>query len=201
MDDEGIFWGDRPMDSLAAGYLSRAIYPKAVALTAWTFVTSLTRQTVHDISTFLGFQQQPEPKWHDYTFNRMTQPSDPRPTSPEAKPTIPNPNDKSVSPFPLLGNQSDFLGNLVGSDSQLDPRIQVAMAEATLTFAKNWKQIKQPPTRGCIRVDGMIELQGQKAVMTAVILGWYDPKQRKFVAIETGLKHLIQLKQRPAGGP
>jgi hypothetical protein len=34
--------------------------------------------------------------------------------------------------------------------------------------------------------------------MSVWVLGWYDPKVKKFVGIETRLKHLIQYKQKPA---
>jgi hypothetical protein len=36
--------------------------------------------------------------------------------------------------------------------------------------------------------------------MAVYVLGWYDPKQKNYMAVQTGLKHLIQLKQRPAAG-
>ena len=70
IDEEGIFWGDRPIDSTAAGHLDKALYPKAVALTAWTFVSFLFKQTSQDISRALGFSGPtvPEPTWQSVTL-------------------------------------------------------------------------------------------------------------------------------------
>lgn len=101
---------------------------------------------------------------------------------------------------PAPSTQSDIIGTLFGGDTQLDPRIQAALQAASLTFARNWKPTKSPPNRGCIRVDGVVELRGKSACMAVYVLGWYDPKLRKYMGIQTGLKHLVQLKQRPAPG-
>lgn len=101
---------------------------------------------------------------------------------------------------PAPSTQSDIIGTLFGGDTQLDPRVQAALQAASLTFARNWKPTKSPPNRGCIRVDGVVELRGKSACMAVYVLGWYDPKLRKYMGIQTGLKHLVQLKQRPAPG-
>ncbi|KAG5996952.1 hypothetical protein E4U43_002766 [Claviceps pusilla] len=102
--------------------------------------------------------------------------------------------------LPASTDPGDILRSTFGSDSQLDPRVQDALHDAAMTFSKNWQPVKQPPSRGCIRVDGLLELQGKNALMAVYVLAWYDPKQKMFMDIQTGLKHLIQLKQRPAAG-
>lgn len=200
LDDDGIFWGDRPIDSLAASHLNMAIYPTAVAMTVWTFVNSLCRQTAQDVAKALGISTEPpqETTWQTVAINRMKQQgSFGAPGKETAR--IPGAMDKP-SNFPFSSGNGDIIGTPFGGDSQLDPRIQGALHAASMTFAKNWQPAKQPPNRGCIRVDGLVELQGKNAVMAVYVLGWYDPKQKTFMAIQTGLKHLIQLKQRPASG-
>ncbi|RFU77624.1 hypothetical protein TARUN_4617 [Trichoderma arundinaceum] len=199
IDDDGIFWGDRPMDSLAANHLNTAIYPKAVALSVWTFINSLARQTAQDIAKALGFNTPPPPEatWQAAILNRIKEQGELGTTG---KQTVKVPGQPEKSNFPVHTGISEIPGTPFSGVSQVDPRIQAALQAATVTFTRNWQPAKQPPSRGCIRVDGLVELQGKSAVMAVYVLGWYDPKQRKYMGVQTGLKHLIQLKQRPAGG-
>lgn len=44
----------------------------------------------------------------------------------------------------------------------------------------------------------MVEIKGERAVLCVYVLASYDPVLKKYVGIQTGLKHLAQLKQRPA---
>ncbi|KOS17687.1 hypothetical protein ESCO_002513 [Escovopsis weberi] len=197
---DGIFWGDRPMDSIAAGHLTTVIYPKAVALSVWTFLNSLASQTVNDIAKALGFNPAPpaEATWQAVIMNRIKEQGDLGATGKQAV-KVPGHQDKALN-FPIHSSISDMLGSPFGSDSRVDARIQTALQAATLTFSRNWQPVKQPPNRGCVKVDGLVELQGKSAVMAVYVVGWYDPKQRKYMGIQTGLKHLFKLKQRPAGG-
>ncbi|KAK1254843.1 hypothetical protein MKX08_008838 [Trichoderma sp. CBMAI-0020] len=199
IDDDGIFWGDRPMDSLAANHLNTAIYPKAVALSAWAFIDSLTRQTAQDIAKALGFNTPPPPEatWQAAILNRIKEQSE---LGTAGKQTVRVPGQPDKANFPLHTGMSEIPGTPFSGVSQVDPRIQAALQAATVTFTKNWQPARQPPSRGCIKVDGLVELQGKSAVMAVYVLGWYDPKQRKFMGVQTGLKHLLQLKQRPGGG-
>jgi hypothetical protein len=199
IDDDGIFWGDRPIDSLAASHLNTAIYPKAVALSVWAFLKSLAGQTAQDVAKALGFNTPPPPEatWQAAILNRIKEQGELGTTG---KQTVKVPGQPDKSSFPVHTGISEIPGTPFSGVSQVDPRIQAALQAATVTFTKNWQPAKQPPSRGCIRVDGLVELQGKSAVMAVYVLGWYDPKQRKYMGVQTGLKHLIQLKQRPAGG-
>lgn len=198
IDDDGIFWGDRPLDSLAASRLNMALYPKAVALTVWTFFNFLFRQTAHDIAKALGINAgspPPDSSWQIVTLNRVQEQDALGGTS---RGMTSSAGQTRSQPIPVgTGNATSLPTD---ADAFLNPRVQAAFHAATLTFAKTWQPVKQPPRRGCIRVDGLVELQGQAAAMAVYVLGWYDPKQRKFMGIQTGLKHLVQHKQRPAGG-
>ncbi|PNY28281.1 Uncharacterized protein TCAP_01785 [Tolypocladium capitatum] len=200
IDDDGLFWGDRPIDSLAASHLNMALYPKAVALTVWTFVNFLFKQTAQDVAKALGLSTPPPPEttWQSVALNRMREQG--ALGGPGKQPTDGPEQPEKPTRFPIQAAGGDIIGTPFGGESQVDPRIQAALQAASMTFSKNWQPAKQPPNRGCIRVDGLVELQGKAAVMAIYVLGWYDPKQRKYMGIQTGLKHLIQLKQRPAGG-
>ncbi|EEU48836.1 uncharacterized protein NECHADRAFT_98971 [Fusarium vanettenii 77-13-4] len=202
IDEEGIFWGDRPIDSTAANHLAKVLYPKAVALTCWTFISFLAKQGFQDFTRALGFSDPvpPEPTFHPGPLERFKGQGGFPPAGPRNQ-TVRVVGQSERPPhgsFPT-GN-GDIIGTLFGSETQFDPRIQAAIQAASLTFARNWKPTKTSPNRGCIRVDGVVELKGKTACMAVYVLGWYDPKLRKFMGIQTGLKHLVQLKQRPAPG-
>lgn len=202
VDEEGIFWGDRPIDSTAAGHLDKAIYPKAVAMTAWTFISFLCKQTMQDVAKALGFSgsDTPEPTWQNVTLDRLREQAGGHGgnTGKQAVRILGQSERPAHGQFPT--GSGDIIGTLFGGETQLDPRILAAIQAASLTFARNWKPTKTPPNRGCLRVDGVVELRGKTAFMAVYVFGWYDPKLKKFMGIQTGLKHLIQHKQRPAPG-
>lgn len=185
---------------MAAGHLAKVLYPKAVALTAWAFVSFLVGQTVQEFTRAVGLSDStpPEPTWQSVALDRFKE-QGAFPNAPKQTVKVVTQSERPPHGSLPAGN-GDIIGTLFGGDTQLDPRIQAAIQAASLTFARNWKPTKSPPTRGCIRVDGVVELKGKSACMGVYVLGWYDPKQRKFVGIQTGLKHLLPLKQRPAPG-
>ncbi|KAG6009132.1 hypothetical protein E4U21_003201 [Claviceps maximensis] len=202
--NEGIFWGDRPIDSLAATHLDRVIYPKAVALTVWTFVNSLCKQTARDVVKALGFGAEPpaDTSWQTVAINRMKEQGG---LGTPGKQAVKVPGDKSSSSagpqpvnLPASTNPGDVLTPTSDGDDQLDPRVQDALHDAVVTFNKNWQPVKQPPYRGCVQLDGLVEVQGKNALMAVYVYAWYDPKQKSFMSIRAVLKHLIQLKQKPA---
>ncbi|GAO15706.1 hypothetical protein UVI_02018810 [Ustilaginoidea virens] len=191
IDDDGIYWGDRPIDSLAAGRLNMVLYPKAVALSVWTFVKSLCRETYQGLAEAVGSHTEPpqESSWQTITANRIVKAQWPK----AAK--APNSAEKP-SDLPVSASFGDVVGPYIGADSQLDPRLKGALRDAFSTFTKNWKPLKEPPGRGCVRVDGLVELQGTVRVMGVYVVGWYDPKRKAFVSIQTGLKHVLPLQKR-----
>ncbi|KAG5950761.1 hypothetical protein E4U53_004460 [Claviceps sorghi] len=200
ISDEGIFWGDRPIDSLAASHVDMVIYPKAVALTVWAFINSLCRQTARDVAKALGFGTEPpgDTSWQTVAINRMREQAGPDNPGKQAV-KAPGSGGKSGN-LPASTDPGDVLRPTSDSDAQLNPRIQDALHDAAVAFSKNWQPVKQPPNRGCVRVDGLMEFQGKKAVIAVYVLGWYDPKQKTFLTIETLFKHLVQIRQKPAEG-
>lgn len=186
------------MDSMVASHLNMALYPKAVALTVWTFFNFLAKQTAQDIVKALGFNSDPPDNnaWQAAAINHMKEQGA---FGSPGKQAVKAPSQPDKPQFPIQIGNGDLFGAPPGGESQVDPRIQAALKAASLTFAKTWQPARQHPTRGCIRVDGLVELQGNAAVLAIYVVGWYDPKQAKFMGIQTGLKHLLQRKQRPAG--
>ncbi|KAF4505478.1 hypothetical protein G6O67_007423 [Ophiocordyceps sinensis] len=188
--DDGIYWGDRPVDSATAGSLSIALYPKAVATAAWTFCDSLFTQTVNDVANAL----------------RLNPPLSPPEAAKPQHVVLPK-DDKSVSEAsarsttsPIRPTGDHNLSKTSDTESSGDPRIQVAMQAASGAFVENWKPVPSYPTRGCLRVDGIVEIHGDTALLCVYVMASYDPKLKKYVSIRTSLKHMVSLKQKPASG-
>lgn len=195
VDYDGLFWGDRSIETVAANQLNSIMYPKAVALACWTFWNVYLQQTKREISKVLGFEpSQPETHWTSTLFDKP-------PRAIETTLSSPNTSDKAPQPGSPHG-PPDFAGLFrkpAEGQVTLSPNLSFALQAAALTLAKNWKHAEQAVTRGCIKVDGLVEVQGKAAVMVVYVIGWYDPRVKKFMNIHTQLKHLIQLKQRPMG--
>ncbi|KAF5635470.1 uncharacterized protein FTJAE_6368 [Fusarium tjaetaba] len=197
IDEEGIFWGDRPIDSIAASFLAKALYPKALAMGCWTFVSFLTKQVALDISKAIGLSEPDPPAsgWHQVPVGNLPGII----PSPAATRTAVQHDPKAhTAHLPPVFNE--IISAAFGPDAKLDPRLQAASMAGALAFLRHWKPTKSLPGRGCIRVDGIVELKGKTAVMAVLVAGYYDPKTRQYVAVQTMLKHLMQLKQRPAPG-
>ncbi|KAH7269395.1 uncharacterized protein BKA55DRAFT_548474 [Fusarium redolens] len=197
IDEEGIFWGDRPIDSIAASFLAKALYPKALAMGCWTFVSFLTKQVALDISKAIGFSDPdpPESGWHQVAVGNL-----PGIIPPQAATRAAVQHDPKAHTAHLPPVFNEIISAAFGPDAKLDPRLQAASMAGALAFLRYWKPTKSLPSRGCIRVDGIVELKGKTAVMAVLVAGYYDPKTRQYVAVQTMLKHLMQLRQRPAPG-
>lgn len=179
-----------------------------MALAVWTFWNVLLQRTRDDISKALGFdgQKEQETTWQSVIINRG---KDQTPFGMNGKPSPgnilapPNPQAKASQPGSIQG-PPDFSGmfrKTAGEgDVPMSASIMHAFQAASLTLAKNWRPAEQPVNRGCIRVDGLVELQGKSAIMVVYVLGWYDPQTKKYMNVQTRLKHLLQTKQRPLGG-
>lgn len=196
IDEDGIFWGDRPIDSLAANFLAKALYPKALAMGCWTFISFLSKQVAQDIAKSIGLSEPdpPESAWQHVPVNSLPG------TMPQQTPRVVVKHDAKAHPAHLPPGFNEILGAAFGPDAKLDPRLQAASLAGAFAFLRYWKPTKTLPSRGCIKVDGIVELKGKTAVMAVLVAGYYDPKTRQYVAVQTRLKHLMQLRQRPAPG-
>lgn len=199
------------IEPAAANQLDAIMYPKAVAMAAWTFWNVLIQQSKEDISRALGLSgsREQETSWQSVMIDRGKEKSSLG--SPSGKPvqgTIfapPNPQAKASQPGSIQG-APDFAGLFRKPGDPEAPMgtasgsVLLAFQAASLALAKNWRPAEQLVNRGCIRVDGLVELQGRSGIMVVYVLGWYDPQARKYVNVQTKLKHLVQSKQRPLGG-
>ncbi|KAJ4137431.1 hypothetical protein NW768_003018 [Fusarium equiseti] len=196
IDEEGIFWGDRPIDSTAASTLAKALYPKALAMGCWTFVSFLAKQIAQDVGKGVGLIESdpPESAWQHVPVGSLPG------TMPQQTPRVVVKHDPKTQTSTLPPALNEILGAAFGPDAKLDPRLQAASLAGAFAFLRYWKPTRTSPSRGCIKVDGIVELKGKTAVMAVLVAGYYDPKTRQYVAVQTRLKHLMQLRQRPAPG-
>lgn len=212
-----MFWGDRSIDSTAAHKLNAVVYPRAVALATWTFVNVLLQNTKETFGKALGlgaFPQQ-ETTWQSVIIERGKEhrpgalgtgnsgPPQVIQPSPSGQASLPpRPSSSGSLPDSEAPDLLSFLKRPMGTDSSPSvPSTGILMAfqAASLTLAKNWKQA-QHVSRGCIRVDGLVEIQGASAIMVLYVLGWYDPQTSKYMNVQTKIKHVAPLKQVPLGG-
>lgn len=191
------------------------MYPKAVALSVWTFWNVLLKRTSADISKALGLggAKEPETSWQTIVINRgkdqQTSENGQKPnfgsilTPPSAPPAPAKAAQSTPFPGPLdLVGLSKKNGEGGGGEVPMSASMMQAFQAASLTLAKNWKPPSaQAVNRGCVRVDGLVEYQGKNAVMVVYVIGWYDPKTKKYMNVQTQLKHMIHTKQKPMGGP
>ena len=217
VDWDGLFWGDRSIDTVAAHQLNAIMYPKAVALATWTFVNVLAQRTQENITKALGLgeSEQQETSWQSVILERgkdhkpgvfgtgnSTPPQIMHPPSPAGH-ASPSTNPSSPAQLPVTGAGQDLLGFLkrpMNTESAPSPSVLMAFQAASLTLAKNWKPTQPAINRGCIRVDGLVEIQGSSSIMVLYVLGWYDPQMNKYVNVQTKLKHVVKLRQTPLGG-
>ncbi|OAA81269.1 hypothetical protein LEL_00814 [Akanthomyces lecanii RCEF 1005] len=183
IEDDGIYWAHRPIDTLAAKHLSLAIYPMAVAKAAWAFVSVLGKSLASDTAVFLGIAEPARrpPTWESVVMNRV-----------QGQDTVGASTNRALQDLKKTAQPAVSLGNV------MPPSLEHASSAAMVTLAKSWKPAQQGPGPGCIKVDGLIQVSGKKAYMAVYVIAWFDPKQRKFVDIQTQLKHLLPFQQYPA---
>lgn len=165
-----------------------------MAKAAWSFVSVLGTGAAMDVAIFLGLAEASAkpPTWDSLIIKRMQEQ--------EAMGRGGN-QITGTSGASSNGDLQDLkkaLHSVVSLGGILPPGLENASSAAMLTFAKTWKPARQGPGPGCVKVDGLIQVSGKKAYMAVYVVGWYDPKQKKFVDIQTQLKHILPFQQYPA---
>lgn len=89
-----------------------------------------------------------------------------------------------------------------GSVNSAQPDVKMALAThvfaRTLSKGLSNKKIEAP--RGTFFVHGLIEMRGKVGRMLFDVIGIYDPKQSRYVAMHAAVKSYKRAKQGPRGG-
>jgi hypothetical protein len=162
-----------------------------------------------EVSKALGFEgtNQQNPLWPPVTVGR---PNERAPFGDAAgKPTginvIPPPDTPGKaatspgSPTSILDINGLFRKQAEG-DMSASPTMAGALQAASHTLRKNWQHVQHPPTSDCVLVDGIVELQGERAIMSMSVSSWYDTKLKKYTSAQVSVRHLLPKNQKPLGG-
>lgn len=105
------------------------------------------------------------------------------PTTPE----IPTDPDKPASAKDLVPHSS-FQAHYAGPWAAFKRKL-----------AQKWRPMRDLPPRGAIRVSGLVELEGPRAYAVIDVVGWWNPKTRKFdpASMFMGLRRLQMKQQGP----
>ncbi|KAG5962081.1 hypothetical protein E4U57_007327 [Claviceps arundinis] len=152
---EGIFLGSRPMDPYVADQIRTILYPKAVAVGAWTFIDSFCRRAAQSVARSFGFS--------------------------------------STAP-----TETTVLEAASGLDGPLYQEFQLALNDATTTCMRQWEVVKDPPIRGSINIDGVVELLAEDLVMYARVSAWYHVEQMEFGAMLVRIERAGRIPREPA---
>lgn len=77
----------------------------------------------------------------------------------------------------------------------------IATAMFAHTLQKSWSQTNREPPRGTFIVAGLVQIKGQRAMVTLDVQAFYDPKASKFAVVNVSPKTLKRWNQAPRGGP
>ncbi|RDA90757.1 hypothetical protein CP533_2964 [Ophiocordyceps camponoti-saundersi (nom. inval.)] len=208
--NDGIYWTRTPIEASLARSLDEIIYPKAIALTFWTFWTSLVKQNAQFIYNSFAPNEPStsQPITSAPISNAGNKPNAPnQPTS--FSPPLPSSLSSSPSSPALPPSASSNLepsqikrvlttNPLEINESVIDAEVQVALEDALKTFSSKWRPAGKPPNPGCFFVDGVVEFYGSRAAVGLYVWAWYDPKLKGWTSITLGLKHWKPHVQNPA---
>ena len=161
IDDDGIFWGERPIDPKSSSLLNKAVYPKAMMLAARDFGYATYIILQDDVRRYFGATQKPSQE-------SMRQPMIVAMPGQGREPV----SDRAFRP----GRPIKFPE---GRDT-LSSRFWLAFMYSAARFQRN-RQVRQPIRRGCFELEGVARIESKTKAATVAIHAWYDPQQRKFV--------------------
>ncbi|KAI0446412.1 hypothetical protein F4803DRAFT_503452 [Xylaria telfairii] len=205
---DGITWTKQPVDSAAVFWTRQALWPSAVSLSAWSFVSALVTQNAMNFAKFLGYETQRDPATSmQQAIDRLQQQIKKQPgkstTVPPPLPSQGRAGDGSTaSPLPPVDERAagstrtpETMGTGAGVDNALptvpkakDMYVIRTAREHTSgpwnnfvnSLAKKWRAPPAYPPRGSLRVSGLVEIETSRALLVVDCVGWWDPQTKKF---------------------
>ncbi|TDZ39953.1 hypothetical protein CTRI78_v010402 [Colletotrichum trifolii] len=214
LEDDGLYWSNQPVDSLAVDRLRKILWPEAMTLSTWAFVSALARQHLADLSRMLGFEtsqvalafppvgvrkeQSQKTEGPLTSADRQTTNGTPAHDASNVSKTA----DARQSEAPESGGTTNFVRETaVASVMGMRKVTDVPMYEFRKKLAQTWRPTKGQPPSGCVLVSGFVEIEMPRGYVLVDVWGHWNPKTELF---ENDSSHMIirrmQLKkQAPAG--
>ncbi|KAF2146930.1 uncharacterized protein K452DRAFT_218712 [Aplosporella prunicola CBS 121167] len=227
--DDYIALARREVDQVSYNRLKRALWPKAVASSAWASTQYLWRVQMNRIREWVGLSPKTDPKTdllekqleamaraqqlaasrsNSNNNNPGANPMPNNPASSERTVAAPTTKDNTPSSAPSSASSKANSSNPTTPaeknaglpDFTPIPPPSIALTIFSATLAKNWKPMALEAPRGTVIVSGLIEVQGAKARCTMDVVGAYDPVQDRYVVLRGGFRRVQDKQQRPKGG-
>lgn len=188
--------------------LNKILWPNAAAGALYEDTKRKAIRTWNDFAVYMGWAEKTEHLTVQQMMQQVVSPSPP--TSSAASPAA----TASASPFgtslPPATQQpaapSSSSPSTAGSENELgfpllDPKtLALDLGKFRQEFQKASKPNMVVP-RGAFAVYALIEVYGSRARLTLNVIGIYDPKIGRYVALSAGIWNQVAHRQSPKGGP
>ncbi|KAH7326461.1 hypothetical protein B0I35DRAFT_422787 [Stachybotrys elegans] len=194
--NEGISWSSIPLDARVADNLDHYLRPKAMFLSACTFIKTLFIRTVQDAVGSWKPSGTPtnEISWQSAAVGRMK-------TGGIGTPGNPDGNSSSMGTPPVGNTNPASKPSNENEGSQIllpvSAQISDALTEAWKTHAKHRVMARDTPPRGAFFLDGIMELRGTRGFVTVAVRAWYDVETKTYSNINIYLKRVTITHQKP----
>jgi hypothetical protein len=223
----GVEWAEQPVDSKAVKITHHALWPEALALSLWSFTTSLATQNAMMIAKKVGYETKtdsvPNTQQSMERFQQVRKQEHGK-SGPDSSP-LPiqerTSGTSNTSSLPTLGKRSGGptatpetlpTGAGINNEDQGVPRdedlnlidaMRIHMRGPWDNFktklVQKWKTPSGYPPQGAIHVTGLVELRTPESSIIIDCSGWWDPKASQFDrAVKLELRAIRPYVQRPA---
>ncbi|PHH67318.1 hypothetical protein CDD81_81 [Ophiocordyceps australis] len=198
---DSIFVGYQETNPLTGDLLQSAMYPKAFAQAAWTFLRAFVEQRVHDVGRSLGIKtgattnaqhpvgsgtnkaQRASGKVGATPFKSTNY------GSPEAR-------DALVYLYQSLGGAFPWVWKKL-LRAQADDFWREPVNRSLISFAKNWHPRTEKPRRGYVVLRGLLNFTTEKAQIIVKVEGILDFSSNRFTRVTYYTPKIIVYKKRP----
>ena len=161
--------------------------------------TSLSSHPSINPKAFTRTVQKPGSKFRDAVAASMVSAA---PTAPTRQVSI---DSNSEAVYTKKAKESLEEEDLLRCPPYVPTSLCESIAPAIVAFRKTLRKNRyrpyNPPGRGCLRVSGMIEFEGPKAVFVYDVQAFYDPKNSNWDTVHVAPRRAAPKAQAPLGGP
>ncbi|CAK7200638.1 hypothetical protein SEUCBS139899_003336 [Sporothrix eucalyptigena] len=204
LTSEGLDYVTAEVDPVTMMRISRALWPEPVALSASSFITTLFRENINNVSRYFGFggigpADDVEPprstlghnpqevkamaaevmrrRLEEIEAENARERSDKKDTGVLTPPTPPT----ASTPASTDPDRIPTARDLIPFES-----VRASIDEAWIQFkkklAETWLPLRPQPPGGSVGVSGLVELQSPNSRIMIEVMAFWDPKTRKYDA-------------------